>query len=291
MKKTWINFLGLKTFLIISIGKIFYHILNSLNYYTIHLPLKKEIAAFREKKIDANVINNLICINERLAMQKYLLRPQTSDGLVFQQIIIDKEYLPLIDLVKLHKAQNTIKTIIGGGSNIGLTSLFLKQYYPKAHIISIEPDPFNHTHQIKNINLNNLSDSIILVNKALWENSTDKLSISNNFGDGQFWSKSVVKNHSKQNVIPTVSLSDLIKQYFPTEHLDILKLDIEGSENVLFRSDDFIRTIKEKVRFMSLEIHDELDCRSFITHLLEKNNFEILNVGETTFCHNTAIHK
>lgn len=284
--KNWIKLLGFKSFLIISIGKLFHIILRSIRYDDIHMPLKNEVLFFRDQGFQTKISNNLICVYQKKGSQKYLLRPGTSDKKVFNQVIIENEYLPLVNLIKSLNAEGSIKSIIDAGSNIGLTSFFLKLYYPTAKIISIEPDPFNKLQQEKNIHINHFADTITLMQKALWHNSIDKLSISNDFRDGESWSKSVQLINDNYSNISSITLSDAIKQYFAGCVVDILKIDIEGSESILFKNDDFVSTISTKVKFLSLEIHDECNSRPYITKILEDNNFQILNVGETTFCFN-----
>jgi FkbM family methyltransferase len=288
--KNWINVLGFRITLILLIGKVLVRLLDSLKYHTRYSPLKNEISGLLERGFKARVVRGLICTSLDEGNQKYLLRPHTSDKLVFYQVLVDKEYSPLMDLIKLHAPNTKIKAIIDAGSNIGLTSLYFKQHYPEARICSIEPDPDNYIHLVKNLNTNKLSKSIVGIHKALWENNTDKLSISSDFRDGQYWAKSVLKPaNAEQNIVGTITLADLINDHFANGPIDILKMDVEGSEKVLFMNNHFIETLAEKVKFLALEIHDELNCRDHISRVLNDNKFSIETIGETTFGINKSL--
>lgn len=289
MIKIWFKRLGLKTFIVITIGKIFHKILIALDYYDVHIPVRNEILELLERDFQIRMRNRFILASQPDGHQEYLIRPQTSDKLVLYQVIANNEYSPITDLIQLYKTQDGIKTIIDAGANIGLTSLYFKKYYPQARIVAVEPEVNNHLQLLKNIHLNKFSKSIIPINKALWKNNTDRLCISSDFRDGQYWAKTVIENFDPLNTIATITLSDLISQNFTDGPLDILKMDIEGSENVLFKDSGFIETLTTKVRFLCLEIHDEFNCRSFITQTLNDCNFSVKDIGETTFCVNKSL--
>jgi FkbM family methyltransferase len=287
--KQSIKLLGLKSFLIVSIGRICFYFLRSIHYYDIHKPRIDEIIFFINNGYKAELAGNLICASQLNRNQKYLIRPGTSDKLVFNQIFIEQEYLPLINLITACNAGPSIRTIIDAGSNIGLATLFFKQHYPDAKIVSLEPDPVTKTYLEKNIKLNDFKDSVIVVNKALWHNSSDKIAMCSSFRDGESWSRTVQFDNNPDNEIETATLTDLIKLHFDNDVIDVLKIDIEGSEKFLFENQHFINTISNNIRFLSLEIHNELNIRSNIIQTLIDNNFQIFHVGETTFCFNKIL--
>lgn len=285
----YLSILGFRTTLILAIGKLLNLLLKSINYYSIHLPLKNEVLECKSMGLNVYARKNHICIKH--FAQTYLLRPGTSDFKVFKQVILEKEYLTLIKIISDLKAENSINSIIDAGANIGLTSLFFRQHYPLSKILTIEPDQSNYFQQIKNLEVNNSKDFVIPINKALWHNNIDNLIISNNFRDGDAWSKSVIIGKNKDDEIPSITLLDLSNQYFPNSFIDILKIDIEGAEGVLFENEVFIKTLSSKVRFLSLEIHDECVNRTALMDKLGKLNFRTINVGETTFCINKSLIK
>ncbi len=287
--KNRIKYFRLNEIIILALGRIFTRILLKLQYQQKYLPLKDEVKELLKNKYTiSRKCNNILISNiPKYTKQKYLLRPCTSDKAVLYQVFIGEEYVPIIKLIEEKNSKSTIRFIVDAGSNIGLTSIYFNGLFSSARIVSIEPDGSNYLHQLKNIKINKLKDNIIVLNKALWINNTDNLIICNDFRDGGNWSKSV-KLSKKGNLKPihSITLSDIISTYSPANIIDILKIDIEGTEKELFESNEFIQTICKSVRFLCLEIHDELNIRDKIVKVFTDYNFEFFQVGETTFCYN-----
>ena len=229
-----------------------------------------------------------ICINGINAADnfKYLIRPGTADKKVFDQVMYSGEYQPIVDIIKSRGGENSVKKIVDAGSNIGLTSIFFKKYYPKAIIMSIEAEGKNFNHQKKNIRLNGLNNTVKLFRNALWKNSTDKLYISNDFRDGESWSKSVTLDRKGNNYVKALTIRDIKNLYNKEDIIDILKIDVEGAEAELFRDQDFVMVLKTSVKFLCLEIHDELNIRQDIHATFSKIGFSFQEIGEVCFCVN-----
>lgn len=259
-----------------------------------HKDVVKEIVKLLPDEYNVKTRRKAICINDISTdnSKKYLLRPNTSDKSVFVQVFVNKEYYPMIDIVQHTELNVPIKRIVDAGSNIGLTSFYFNNYFPKAVILSIEPDHENWAHQKKNIKLNRLNKSVMLIEGALWKNNTDSLTISNNFRDGKSWAKSVVpvpgKTLEKKYVRP-FTLRDILNLFGDKEPIDILKMDIEGAEAELFKNSDFIKVLKASVKYLCLEIHDELNIRQDIYTIFSKIGFSFEEHGETCFCINNSL--
>jgi hypothetical protein len=69
------------------------------------------------------------------------LRIGTSEHRVYRDIFQRHEYL---------LAPTEPKTIVDAGANIGLTSVYFANRWPKARIIAIEPEPSNYALLLKN---------------------------------------------------------------------------------------------------------------------------------------------
>ncbi|MBV9296855.1 MAG: FkbM family methyltransferase, partial [Acidobacteriaceae bacterium] len=82
-----------------------------------------------------------------------------SDGLVFYQIFVRRDYDVVADLADP-------ELIIDGGANIGLASLYFLNKYPNVRIIAVEPDSANL--EICRQNLRPFTDRVSLVEGALW---------------------------------------------------------------------------------------------------------------------------
>ncbi|CAN5733783.1 hypothetical protein BH10BAC2_BH10BAC2_16340 [soil metagenome] len=219
---------------------------------------------------------------------KVYLRAYTSDSNVFEQVIINEEYDAMYKMISSYNLTHNIKFIADAGANIGLTSIYFLAQFEAAQIIAIEPDDDNFKQLKLNIHVNGLENSIIALSKALWANSSDSLVITNDFRDGDSWSKSVVPQDAG-NTAPTVSLITLADILALNENLkiiDLFKIDIEGAECTLFKNSHFLTLIHEHVRFLCLEIHEEAGCLELILNFLNSNNFEVIFENQTFFCAN-----
>jgi len=73
--------------------------------------------------------------------------------------------------------------------------------------------------------------------------------------------------------------------------IDILKIDVEGAEKVLFEDIKYATQFLKKVKFIAIEIHDELDLRTKIYHAFRINNYFYYNSGELTIAVNRSFMK
>lgn len=134
--------------------------------------------------------------------------------------------------------------IIDGGSNIGLSIVFFKKYYPKCKILAFEAD--SSVFDILEANILNFEiQDIYPFNKAIWTSETF-LNFVTEGADGGRLAQSIDGSQSK-SVVPTVRLYDYLSQ-----DVDFLKLDIEGAET------DVVIDCSEKlenVRNLFIEYH------------------------------------
>lgn len=212
-----------------------------------------------------------------------LIRKESSDWDVFIQIFKNKEYLPLIELIKLHNFEP--KYIIDAGSNIGLTTIYFDIYFQHAFYYCIEPDANNFKILKENTNLNKINCSVN--NYALW-NCNEPLIISNGFRDGKSWSLQIIKSEDDNNTqIKTKTLQNIIDEQ-NISRIDVLKMDIEGSEEVIF-NDNRIHNILLMCSFIIIEIHEEVSNKNNILKKLREADFEIFFSGEHTIGYNKKI--
>lgn len=169
-------------------------------------------------------------------------------------------------------ADNDTPFIIDCGSNTGVTILYFKMLYPKAEVIGFEPSGKCFELIKKNIADNHL-ENVTVHNKAV----SDKKGVAN------FWDPSMGKGDGRASIlvdgqsqhmttVESVVLSDYI-----TKPVDLLKMDIEGSEFIVFQelaASGKLPLIKEIV----LEYHhhipnSEIDRMGKFLALLEDHNF------------------
>ena len=124
--------------------------------------------------------------------------------------------------------------ILDCGANIGLSVLFFKQCCPNSRIVAFEPDPeicrVLETN-IANFNLTNMR----AVEKAVWSSETTLEFLVEGADGGRVIN---IDENFPRRTVKTVRLRDYL-----VEHVDLLKIDIEGAESEVL-----------------VDIADRLDC-------------------------------
>ncbi len=170
----------------------------------------------------------------------FFLRKNTSDIAVFDQIFLQEQYDIRFSFIP--------SVIIDAGANIGLYSIFSKNKFPNAKIVCIESSLENF--KILKNNLASYND-IFILNEGLWNTNTLLTVIDNQLGFSSLSVKEDVNNGS----IKAITINTLMEK-FGMAHIDILKIDIEGSEDALFFKN--YETWLPKVRVIIIELHDWL---------------------------------
>lgn len=231
------------------------------------LALKNAQIARQEKEVDINVDS---C--------NFKLRLSGSDFEVFNQVILREELKTLIGFAQeLHKPY---LQIVDCGANIGLSTLTLKRNFPNAKIISIEPERNNYLQLCKNISANHFTD-ITPVEGGVWYEETI-LEPDENFRDGSNWSFALKESDNaslNRKGIKVDSISNIVEKAGWTR-IDLLKIDIEGSEFPLFRNLQTWKSIFDTVMIVSIEIHEEVGSKKEIESILTSCGFILFTSGE-----------
>lgn len=170
------------------------------------------------------------------------LRPRTSDIDVLYNTLNSGEYeftLP-----------EPVKTIVDAGANIGCTTLAFAARYPNARIIAIEPESRNF--ELLQLNLAGCAN-VSLIRAAL-SDSTGTVELHDR-GTGA-WGFTIclpsVGSSSSVERVRCLTVDDLMCE-LQIDHVDLLKLDIEGAEQeVLGSSSGWIA----RVGAIAAELHD-----------------------------------
>ncbi len=216
-----------------------------------------------------------------------LRKRPSSDLNVFSQVYEYKEYQPVVEVFKKHFPTVTKLNFIDAGSNVGLTSVFFSKFFPDSRFINIEPDTSNFETMSYNLSANGIQ-SVEKVKGGIWS-ANSYLKIVSDFRDKNDWSFRVEETLEPTD-IKAFSINHLIESNnFP--FIDILKIDIEGSEKEVLTSPKSDVSYLAKTKCIAIEIHDEFDCREAIYDVLRKYNFEFFNSGELTIGINTHLTK
>jgi FkbM family methyltransferase len=201
------------------------------------------------------------------------LRNQTTDINTFYQVLFNNEYEYNYEI----EPQN----IIDCGANIGLATIFFKNRFPDAKIIAIEPEMSNF--EMLKLNTSQY-ENIHCYQNAIYNKKT-KLFIRD-IGFGK-WGFIVEKESTSKNVIETKTIDEIISEN-NIDAIDILKIDIEGSEKELFESD--FETWMPKCKVIIIELHDRLKegaSKSFFKALI-RYNFSVCPMNENLICFNKS---
>jgi FkbM family methyltransferase len=160
----------------------------------------------------------LVAVPNPLNGEKIFLRPGTADQSVYADIFGAGEY----DINFNHP-----KVIVDAGAHIGIASVVFASRYPEAKIYALEPEPSNFEVLRENTRAYN---NIHPLRAGLWDKRTN-LSIQNT--GAETWSFRVMETASDDG-IPAIDVLSLMRD-FQLERIDVLKIDIEGSEIEVFQ--------------------------------------------------------
>lgn len=170
----------------------------------------------------------------------FFLRKNTSDYYTFDQVFLRDQYNFSFPF--------DIKTIIDAGANNGMAAVYFSKKYPQASIVSIEPSTENFEVLKKNTND---YPNIIAFCKGVW-NKDVHLKIINI--DGVKNAFMVAETSADDPAgIPAISIQS-IKEEQGWATIDLLKLDIEGSEKEVFESN--YETWLPVTKAVVIELHD-----------------------------------
>jgi FkbM family methyltransferase len=191
------------------------------------------------------------------------IRVSSSDPYVLWQVLEDRHFEVAL--------RYSPELIIDGGANIGLVSLYFANRYPDAKIIAIEPDPENCALFRRNCSA---YPNIELVQGALWPSNADL--VIENPNDLSYEFRVVEAPSSTSRSFRGVTMEDVLANS-GKQRIDLLKLDIEGSEAQLFSFDH--NNWLSRVDNMMIEIHGEL-CRNTVLSAVENEGFAVYQSGE-----------
>lgn len=207
--------------------------------------------------------------NTRRGMSIYT-RGQTTDINDVVVVLSGNEYpFELLGLA----SQSPV--VVDGGAHIGSFTLYLKSLYPQSRIWALEPVAENRELFQSNVALNKIDD-VALIPYALYGQAGryyidlsgkqfDALQVSDQKPD-----------HDNFLEIEALPLDEIISRYnIPT--IDLLKLDVEGSEYHIFEHslDQLARSVKRLI----MEFHPAGDQQKrdwIVKRLCEQGPFELV---------------
>lgn len=170
----------------------------------------------------------------------------------------------------------TNPNVLDVGGHIGCFSLYVKNLYPNARVTILEPASENLKLLKQNLELNRISD-VNIVDKALFPQTGHfYLNWDGRPMDAGQVERNKPENSKKYIEIDSISFEDLLSKY-ELGTIDLLKLDIEGSEYGVIESS--LENFGAKVRRIIMEYHTDHrpDGRNEIVDMLTKHSaFELV---------------
>lgn len=211
-----------------------------------------------------------VSLFSKLVKSRLKYRPGTSDHAVFFQVFVHREYGCL-------DGMPDVNLIIDCGANVGYTSVYLLNRFPKALVVAVEPDP--DTFAILEANLAPYAGRYRAIRSAIWSHAAGLVFSGNQ--PGAEWTHSVrPANDSEPSEITAIDIGTLLKES-GAERISILKIDIEGAESAVFSS-NYENWIK-RVDNLVIELHSD-KCQSIFKTAIAAEKFAISECGELTVC-------
>lgn len=171
------------------------------------------------------------------------LRAGTSDIYAFEHVFAHQCY-------RLNTQSGSAKFIIDCGANVGYSTVYFAQKYPKATVVAIEPDSSNiqllkrNSEQYKNIHV---------LHTAVWRNQAH-LKITNK--NASKWAFTVSETTAEDpEGFKAIGITDVLRQ-FEANFIDILKIDVEGAEYEMLESG--YENWLSKTNVLVIELHERL---------------------------------
>ena len=190
-----------------------------------------------------------------------------ADLKVFEQVFVGGQY----DL----ETANEPRLIVDAGAHVGCATVFFATKFPKCTILAIEPESSNFALLCRNVAH---YSNVIPIRAAVWHKPA-VLSTAN--PDSESWSFRMKQASSKEYCLALGLTLDEILAWCGISDIDILKLDIEGSEKEIFataRSSEWINRVKEIV----VELHDRVvpGCTEALEDAIRDHAFSLSTSGE-----------
>jgi FkbM family methyltransferase len=195
----------------------------------------------------------------------FLLRGRSVDFYVFNSIFGLGEYDFGIGFVP--------EVIVDAGAYTGFSAVWFHRRFPQATVIAVEPEASNFGMLVRNTSP---FSNIRPVRAGIYGRETP-LTIADSGVDK--WAFSLRVSDGTGETVPGYSVTRLMKE-FGLDHIDILKMDIEGAEHSVFmnRPEEWL----PKVRMVIAEVHDHIHSGvgELITKKLVAAGFRIDRRGE-----------
>lgn len=197
------------------------------------------------------------------------IRATQSDLFVIQNVLLKEVYAIPQEVWE----PSDVRTIVDLGANIGISAAYLSARFPGAQILCVEPVAEN----VEMLHMNQLGNWRVRHCAVGDHDGAVEIGVSRWWGSGSIVEHMWRARQSRSNrfehefampsrQVESRRLSTLLEEESLTS-VDVLKMDIEGAEAMVFRSDtDWLR----RVSILMIEIHDKYVDGRAIRHAIQQ---------------------
>jgi FkbM family methyltransferase len=199
----------------------------------------------------------------------------SSDAEVFDGVFVQRQ------LGFAHLLDRPPKVIFDLGANVGYASAFFLNTWPGSFILAVEPDPLNF--ERCRMNLGHYGSRVRMLQGAAWHCNKELVLSRGTFGDGREHATEVRDPAAwESSDVRAWDMPSLMK-FSEATNIDLLKIDIEGSEKALFSAgaDRWL----DRVRNICIELHGP-KCEAVFWAALREYDYEQSRWGEHILCLN-----
>jgi FkbM family methyltransferase len=192
-------------------------------------------------------------------------RRSTSDIHVLWQVFGAQQYNLSLPMAP--------STIVDAGANIGYASLYFALIYPEARILAIEPESANCEMFVRNCGE---YPQISLMQAALWPR---RARVRVQSTEAESWAFQIVELEDGQSgsavAVATITMTEVLGRV-SDDRVDLLKLDIEGTERQLFESEP--ERWLQDIGSLCVECHDLLfpGTSEKVISVMSNSNFKLV---------------
>lgn len=191
-------------------------------------------------------------------------RTGTSDAWVLKQIFLEREYAPL-------DRQQNVRVVFDCGANVGYSSIYFLNRFPGCRVIAVEPDPENV--KLLRVNLQPYGSRVEIVTAGVWSTATRLVLVRGT----EAWATQVrAATAGETGDLSAVDIPSLMGRA-GVDRVDVLKVDIEGSEAEVFSTN--VDRWLSKIGSLAIELHDQR-CTETVEKALSNYHFQRVISGE-----------
>lgn len=233
----------------------------SLASDTILFHLDNALSPKRRRRTAQSKRRHLILGAQRIDL---MLRTYSGDLFVFHEVFLDGCYhVPAT-------WGRDVRNVVDLGANVGLTTLYLSRAFQQARFICVEPDPNNAA--ILRHNVSCLGERVQVLEGAISDRAGEALFDSSEHSWG---GKLIEQGQESTRTVRCFTMDEIVADC-DLDTIDILKVDIEGAEEQLFRgSAEWLG----RVKVIIVELHGSYSIERFRQDV-QGHGFKVLPPGK-----------